>query len=103
MQRFALAHPPELRLARCPRLVQASLGHFEQLHTGSLPALHVPDGDRVEHYSGLSLLTTPLKRLRVAPENLPYAKANARFCFETNLSGNPPPYRHKLFLADHEK
>jgi hypothetical protein len=39
-------------------------------HGGRLPAPHVPDGDRVEHYSGLSL-TTPLKRLRVAPKNPP--------------------------------
>jgi hypothetical protein len=31
-----------------------------------LPISHAPDGDRIEHYPELSL-TTPLKRLRVAP------------------------------------
>ena len=48
--------PSELRLARVAHLVWARLGHFGQLHTGPLPAPHVPDGDRVEHYySELSL------------------------------------------------
>jgi hypothetical protein len=66
IQRFTFVHPSELRLARVACLVQTRLGHFGQLHTGPLPAPHVPDGDRVEHYSELSI-TTPLKRLRVAP------------------------------------
>jgi hypothetical protein len=65
LQRFTFVDPFELRLARVACLVQARLGHFGQLHTEPLPAPHVPDGDRVEHYSELSL-TTPLKQLRVA-------------------------------------
>jgi hypothetical protein len=73
LQRFTFVDPSELRLARVACLVQARLGHFGQLHTGPLPVPHVPDGDRVEHYSELSL-TTPLKRLRVAPENGNYLK-----------------------------
>jgi hypothetical protein len=66
IQKFTFVHPSELRLARVVCLVQTRLGHFGQLHTGPLPAWHVPDSDRVEHYSELSI-TTPLKRLRVAP------------------------------------
>jgi hypothetical protein len=80
--------PSELRLARVARLVQVALGHFGQLHTGRLPAPHVPDGDRVEHYSELSL-TTPLKQLRVAPENVHCAKNSVLFSIQTNCSGSP--------------
>ena len=54
-QRFTFVDPSELHLARVARLVRARLGHFEQLHMEPLPAPHVPDGDGVEHYSGLSL------------------------------------------------
>ena len=77
IQRFTFVHPSELRLARVARLVRACLGHFEQLHTEPLPAPHVPDSDRVEHYSELSL-TTPLKRLRVAPQNGRSAASSSR-------------------------
>ena len=55
IRRFTFVDPSELRLARVARLVRARLGHFEQLHTEPLPAPHVPDSDKVEHYSGLYL------------------------------------------------
>jgi hypothetical protein len=62
-------HPSELRLVRFACLVRALLGLLQRLRTSSLPISHAPDGDRIEHYPELSL-TTPLKRLRVAPTTL---------------------------------
>ena len=68
-------HPSELRLVRFVRLVRALLGLLQRLRTSSLPISHAPDGDRIEHYPELSL-TTPLKRLRVAPTTFDDTSSN---------------------------